>query len=64
MQAAVEQAKERGLARAIAPDQADFLAWGETDGRAIEHDLDAATQRYILDNDHGEFQAGLRGGSA
>ncbi|CAM2156142.1 conserved hypothetical protein [Paraburkholderia tropica] len=52
VQRAVEQAEERRLAGAIAADKTDLFARGESDGGAVEHDLDAAAQRDITDGNH------------
>jgi len=52
MQRAVEHGKQRGLARAIAPHQADFFAGIEGDRRAVENHFGAATQHHVFKGNH------------
>ena len=52
MQRAVDQAEQRGLARAVAPDQADFFAGIDGDGDAVQQHLHAAAKGEILQEDH------------
>ena len=48
VQAAVEQGKQRGFARAVATYQTDFLPGVEGDGGAVKQHLDAAAQGDIF----------------
>jgi hypothetical protein len=60
VQRAVEKAEEGRLAGAIAADKTNLFAGGEGDGRAVEYDINAATQREITDGNHkGLLRRGL-----
>ena len=53
MKLARDQAQQRRLARAVAPDKANFMAFGDGGGRVLEQrpPFDAETQ--IVDMQHG-----------
>ena len=47
-----QQREERRLASAVAADEADLLAGLERHARLVEHELDAAAQRDLLNGEH------------
>ena len=55
VQPAGEQREQRRLAGAVAADQADLLAGVDGDAGAVEHELDAAAQRELGENEHARF---------
>ena len=61
-----QQREQRGLARAVAPDQRGLLAGLERERGVVEHELRAATQRDVLELEHGKvgFSADRRRASA
>ena len=58
MQSACQQRKQRRLACAIAPDQADFFAWVDGGAGAVQHRLDPTQQGHVLEHDHGWVSSG------
>ena len=48
-----EEREQRGLAGAVAADEADLFARLDGEAGAIENELDAATQRNLGENEHG-----------
>ena len=52
MQVAVEERKQRRLARAVASHQTHFFAWVQGDGGAVEQHFGAAAQRDVFQGDH------------
>ena len=55
VQPAGEQREQRRLAGAVAADQADLLAGLDGDAGAVEHELDAAAQGELSENEHARF---------
>ena len=51
-----EKREQRRLAGAVAADQADLFARLDGEAGAIENELDAATQRNLGENEHGDFR--------
>ena len=59
MQRTVEQREQRGLASAVAANQADLLTGIDGDGSLVEQHFRAATQGDVLEDDHEQdFRAG------
>ena len=50
-----KQGEQRGLAGAVAADQADLFARVDSDAGAIEDELDAAAKRQLTENEHARF---------
>lgn len=54
VQRAVEEREEGGLAGAVAPHQADFLAGMDGGGDVFQQDLSTAAQGDVFEGDHGQ----------
>ncbi len=53
MKLARDQAQKRRLARAVAPDEADFMAFGDGGGRVLEQRPPFDAEAQIIDMQHG-----------